>query len=495
MLVAVGGVAFDYSRMATMDTELQNAADQAALAAATQLDGKSGTCARAGAAAVNFVTNRTLMANDGGALEVTVTSESACDATGSIKFYQDKAKTTAATTDANADYVEVTVDSRTANFALTPVVARLSSPSLSAKAFAGLGSAICKVPPVMICNPLEASGNLNWDPGANVGKGLRLVSVGNGGGGWAPGNFGYIDTHGGSNGATGLREALGWLSAPGDCIEADGVDTKPGASTSVTDAINTRFDIDNSNPACPNGGNCPPSANSVKDLIRPSDAPSGNNCRIHNQGWVEGSIKYLPSSATTALTTAQMPTVMGHPRDMCHSVDPMTCAQVGDGSWDRNAYFYVNYGSTFDWQAAMNAAGYTASSVTRYQVYQWEMAHPVVTVGGVSKGIGTPRSVDGRYSYGAPICTPSGITPGPATVDRRRISAAIVNCVASGVAGNSTDVTVTKWAELFLVEPSYARDRTGAGDVYVEVIGETAAGGAGTTAGQVVKRDRPYLIE
>ena len=37
-LVAAGGLAFDYARVAAMDTELQAAADQAALAAATQLD-------------------------------------------------------------------------------------------------------------------------------------------------------------------------------------------------------------------------------------------------------------------------------------------------------------------------------------------------------------------------------------------------------------------------------------------------------------------------
>lgn len=39
-LIAAGGVAFDYAQLAEMDTELQQAADQAALAAATQLDGK-----------------------------------------------------------------------------------------------------------------------------------------------------------------------------------------------------------------------------------------------------------------------------------------------------------------------------------------------------------------------------------------------------------------------------------------------------------------------
>ena len=45
-LIAVGGIAFDYARMVTLDTELQNAADQAALAGVTQLDGLPGARAR-----------------------------------------------------------------------------------------------------------------------------------------------------------------------------------------------------------------------------------------------------------------------------------------------------------------------------------------------------------------------------------------------------------------------------------------------------------------
>ena len=50
-LIAIGGVAFDYARMASLDTELQNAADQAALAGVTQLDGQAGACLRAATAA------------------------------------------------------------------------------------------------------------------------------------------------------------------------------------------------------------------------------------------------------------------------------------------------------------------------------------------------------------------------------------------------------------------------------------------------------------
>ena len=63
-LIAAGGIAFDYARLAGMDTELQNAADQAALAAASQLDGQLDARLRATAAANGLITNQTLMANE-----------------------------------------------------------------------------------------------------------------------------------------------------------------------------------------------------------------------------------------------------------------------------------------------------------------------------------------------------------------------------------------------------------------------------------------------
>jgi len=65
-LIVMGGVAFDYAQLAAMDTELQQAADQAALAAATQLDGKANSITRAQAAAQSMITNVTKFADDGG---------------------------------------------------------------------------------------------------------------------------------------------------------------------------------------------------------------------------------------------------------------------------------------------------------------------------------------------------------------------------------------------------------------------------------------------
>ena len=86
-LILMAGVGFDYGRLAAMDSELQNGADQAALAGATQLDGAQFACQRASAAALGLVTNTTVVANDSNT--VTITSEPTCDATGNIRFWQD----------------------------------------------------------------------------------------------------------------------------------------------------------------------------------------------------------------------------------------------------------------------------------------------------------------------------------------------------------------------------------------------------------------------
>ena len=511
-LIAVGGVAFDYARMASLDTELQNAADQAALAGVSQLDGLPNACLRASTAARALITNRTLMANEAGsAREIAIPNEPACDATGSIKFYQDGLKTTAATSDSNAKFMEVSVTPRTAIYALTPIVAAFSSGPLNATAFAGLGSAICKTPPVMICNPQETGTNTNFDIASFIGKGIKNISVGNGSGTWVPGNFGYLQNLGGSNGAPGLREALGWNAPPGNCVKATGVDTKTGASVSVTDALNTRFDIFDSNVACPTGGTCPASINSVKDVVRGASANGNNSCKIHNSGWGLGTTYYgsgtMPNSATVAMPITSTPASMGHPRDMCHAVDPAVSGActgpVGNGLWDRDAYFRVNYrrsnGSYWDsdqWKAN-TGLGTTA---TRYQVYEWEIAHIGQSIDGVTVLGPNPVGATGntRVAYGQSVCSAGEgfppISPTATTPDRRKLSVAVINCIAQGVSGNSTNVQVKEWLDIFLVEPSLNRARTNTGDIYIEVIGRTN-NATDEGAVQLIKKSVPYLIE
>lgn len=521
-LIAAGGIAFDYARLAAMDTELQNAADQAALAAATQLDGLDGATLRAENAAATLVRNTTLFANDGVDANADGTTNDVTIA--EVKFFTDRALTdeverddAETDDDAAAKFVQVTVGGRTAEYALTPVVGALSGDS-AAVAAAGLGSAICKVPPVMICNPDEPDGNddddYDFDAVGRKGYGLKLVSVGNGSSSWAPGNFGYLDVGSStSNPNVELRQALGWLTAPGDCSALGGVQTRTGAGTSVTPAINTRFDIYQkvipgdaaSAESCPAGGSCPASINSVKDLIRkpPPPAIAANRCAIKNNEWEAPSNPYLPSSPTANLTVAQMPNAMGHPRDKCHAVSTAgSCAngKIGDGNWDRGAYFYVNYGwsaTAWDDYIATGDEAITWANPTRYEVYRWEIANRGDVIGG--KTILAPRVVGSNRDYDQPVCSAvqgygSGVVPDDETADRRRISAAVINCVAHDVhGGGGTVYPVLKWIELFLVEPSYNRARTDANDVYVEIIGETQLG-EGSTAGQVLRRDVPYLI-
>src|SRR5437868_14091427 len=290
-LVTVGGVAFDYAHLAAMDTELQQAADQAALAAATQLDGKSGAILRATAAAQNLVTNKSLLAGSGqsgGAIDVpTITF---CKAFDDSKPDSSLACTTT-TTDADAKTVWVRVGGRTATYTLTPIVGLFRSGSISADAVASLSSAICKTPPVMICNPVEPAGNaddsLPFTP--TPGVGLKLVT----GDATVPGNFGWLQSTVG-NGASALAETLGYNSPPGACQPSDGVTTKTGMDKSVLNAFNTRFDIyANGNQTCPNqdGGTCAPSDVTRKDLVCGTNGGNTTAC-ANNATWSEASTPY-----------------------------------------------------------------------------------------------------------------------------------------------------------------------------------------------------------
>lgn len=482
-LVAFAGVAFDYARVMGMDSELQNGADQAALAAASQLDGRAGACARASQAASTMLNNLVVLASDSDF--ITVGAEDACDAAGQIRFYQDKAKRTAATDDENANFVEIYVDARQVNYALLPITGRLASDALEGIAFAGLGSAICKTPPLMMCNPREYS-DPDFDISAYVGSGVRLVA--NDGGGLVPGNFGYLETNIG-NGASALREVLGRTEIPGDCLPAEGVTTKPGLSVSVFDALNTRFGIEGNGliQACgPNQSLCPPSGNSRIDLLQ-----AGNKCDISKNGFAVGNAPYLPTSPVNDHPNPAALDPMGYPRDKCHAVSntgSCTLDRMGDGNWDRNAYYVSNgYGAiptTWPDYGYPELAGRTTP--TRFQQYRYEYDNRATM-------LATKNVAGGFKQQGTPICSPPGIAPG-SSPDRRVLTIAVLNCVSQGIQGRTENLDVVDWVDVFMVEPSATRARTEKSDFYVEIIGRSAPGGGGSS-GEEIRKDVPYLIE
>ncbi|QKG71126.1 pilus assembly protein TadG-related protein [Erythrobacter mangrovi] len=508
-LVAAAGIGFDYARVAGMDSELQNAADQSALAGATQLDQLSDSITRATAAARNVslpAINQTLFSNDSEGLTVDVPD-------GQVYFYATQADAEADTnrvTDAAlARFIRVKVETRRANYALTPVVGAFFG-DISAEAVAGIGSAVCRIPPLMICNPDEplnnTDENVDFIAANHVGQGLLVVQQGF----WDPGAFGFLDL---GAGATGVEQALAWVSPTGNCIPVNGpevidAEIEPGLKASTQEAINTRFDVYDS---CPAGGTCPSSINAIKDVTHISDTAgvpdfsNGKACTFgqngESNGWLEPTNPYLPT-ADAALPDTVTPSAMGHPRDVCHAIDPRSCGRFGDGFWDRDAYFRSRYGWTqqqwLDNTGLSLGAGARPKTPTRYDVYKWEIANRGSTFDGATV---LGNQVNGtRTNYGTPICSPhksygSGSIPADDVADRRRMSVAVINCHAEDVRGKSGPYRIRKFIDVFLVEPSLKRTRTAKTDIYMEIIGESDASAVGETAGTVIRRDVPYLIK
>ena len=181
---------------------------------------------------------------------------------------------------------------------------------------------------------------------------------------------------------------------------------------------------------------------------------------------------------------------------------------MGDGVWDRNLFFWVNHKALFgspaapnaDWQNIASLVAYAAdngitlSNITRYQTYLWEIASN--NLGSYfSHTAGNGGNATSYFNFGSPQAG-AGLPAGPSQLDRRLSAVAVVNCIQQNVQGQAKDVTVAKWVEVFFVEPSIARPgKTDAGDIYVEIVRETTAGGNAPTNPQVVRRDVPYLVK
>ena len=449
------------------------------------------------AAEAPWLANETRFANDGDGLLVQTTGAGGgapCTGHPNVRFWQDEDKATAATSDADASFVEVRVVAREARYAFTPVVGALSSGNIIAAAMAGMQSSFCRIPPMMICNPEEGTPS-EFDGDDYAGDGILLKARG-GGNAWAPGDFGFLAAgydFSGGGGANVLRRVLGQENALIECVSGSRVTTEPGNMENIVDALNTRFDIyaqgGITNNAVCGAGQCPPDPNTRSDLVRP--AISTANCRLdpytnNPPNWNAGNVGWaLPPYdrryfAETAGNTNLAS--MGLPRDRCHASLPQTCGRIGDGTWDATAYFRTNYGwadvDTWTTQTGLD------SDATRYDVYKWELTQPR-----------DPRpvsSLGNMHAHSRPICQAAPA----ATTDRRKLTVAVINC--SGLSGRETRRPVA-WIDVLLLEPSIARHdaagnvRTQASDVYIEVIGKaTVVGDGGVTS---VVRSVPYLVQ
>ncbi len=505
-LIGMGGIAFDYAHMADLDTELQQAADQAALAAATQLDGSSGSRTRATAAAQSLLRNTTFFASDAGedsddARKVTIAT---------VTFYQSYDEATdvygdAASNDSNARVVQVSVGGRRADYAFTPVVGAISSGNLSAQALASLASAVCNVPPLMMCGPAGT----DFPTAADIGRGV-LLQPGPNVGAWAPGDYGYMDF---GDGASGVKINLGRNNETAGCTDmSNGIPTEPGNKASVTDTLNSRFDLyPVASSKCDTGtGDYCPAENVHKDLAKTEevdvpnwDAPPAAPPANPGCGAAGAKVINTSNSVDTSGFSQGAPPP-GLPRDACHVSGGCTPnAKFGNGSWGRDGYLGPTHGTDATTVAA--AVGKTSTTLTRYDVYKWELADKANRLASKSINDVLPpvfneqgHSGKGKYTFTNRCTYPhpvngTGIPNSLTQKDRRVLTVAAADC--TGMNGKS-NVVVKQWVDVFLVEPSLTRTTpyaTGKEQIYVEIIG-VAKRPDGQSAYQYYLRQRPRLL-
>lgn len=249
MAIGVGGAALsiDIGRIVLLKTQMQNRADAGALAGAAQLDGQPGAIERA-----EIVVDESMLAyTTAGVLEselITVEKP--------ILFYEAAADLISIgplTTDSIiARFVRVTLERRTLSFFYGPAMNLLNgqgadnSISILSQAVGMSDPFICKMQPLMICDPFDDGDPLTVDPDigaeSSYGSQIRLKQAPSSGA-WQPGNFGLLDLpDDAGSGANAVYDALS-AEDPYGCYAANTIDTAPGViAVKVRDGVNVRWE-------------------------------------------------------------------------------------------------------------------------------------------------------------------------------------------------------------------------------------------------------------
>ena len=460
VLIALAGVGFDYGRLMAMQSELQNAADQAALAAATQLDGRAGAMARARDAAQNAFTNETRVSNDGegrGITDLTVTF---------FDGYEDDQVGNVVPEggdDADAAVVRVSVNGRGIFYALTPVVGAISREGMTAHAMAMLKEAVCNTPPIMVCVDRD-----DFPLPADEGLGLRMRwKSSNDLEGLAPGNWGFLNIRGQKDSQYELGE-----NHYNVCADLENVVTEPGFRNTEPDALNTRFDMPKGKLSCQDNGDfCPAEGTRKNRAIRFAGTVTSPKTTL-TIAEVRAQLtcpSTVPANKPTwthfdAIKTIDRPTVNNFRLDTCFYTG--TCSYLGDGAWDIDAYLAAHH-------PGVSKAIFTTGS--RYEVYQWELEDRLHRLAPKIVGFdpdSKPQKVGANYrhaiSYYCAYPQPQfsqPLAPSATQKDRRILTVAAAKC--RGVSGRKP-IDILAWMDVFLLEPSEPAEP---GTIIAEVVG------------------------
>lgn len=483
--LGIAALAVDIGRLYSLQTQLQNAADAAALAAAAELDGREDAIARADAAIANLLANEQSFGNVGRA-DVAV---------GTVRYLtsvpaSDAAPLTAFTTDAaSARFVEVDVTPVRLDF-IFPIVGGLNGGDTRAAAVAGRTEVACSFVPLFICNPFEGNNAQSLYQAAQNDLERRrqyILKFGPGNGGnhqWGPGNFGYLEAQGGG-GASAIADEIA-SGSPSQCFAFAGADVQPGNKTSVNRGVNVRFDMYE--------------GSMKKNRGNSAYRPALNTVR----GYTYNGANACNADANTD--------AYGLPQDSSFSnLIGYDQPRVGNGNWDFVTYLQRNHWrqgagspptsvtinnsvSGADVTYAINYAARTVLPAgqlpSRHDVYRWEIDNNrIPNYNGYTIKSPTKADPTGTKERAGAACY-NGSAPAGG-VERRYIYTAIVNCGAyrADLTGNSgAPIPVVAYARMFITQPVERHDSSN-GAIYAEIAGLEEAG-----AGSDVFRAEVQLV-
>jgi hypothetical protein len=431
LITMVGMVALssDLGRQMRMNTELQEMADAAALAAAFELDGEGDAIERAVDAALflrdrvgranvaNFAQNDARLvrlvfarkwgdlADDGNPLAV-VTLPGGALPDASIQR--------------QAGWVQAVTDVGSVTTIFAGVVGGPAQMQTMARATAGTQYVACAVQPLFMCLPPSG---ISLDPGMMIRVRQSPGSA------WGPGNFGLLQppNEEKDNAAKITRRITRNLarSDPPICFVNALRPTQGIKKDAVHDGLNVRFDIFDKNNVDPEI-KLPPAPNVLKGVI----ADAGDTCVKTPFQW---------------RNNTQYPGRM--PRDPCFASETCDAGAFGKGGWDATEYWQHHHGEPLP-------GGLT----TRFAVYMAQMG---LTVDGKARAK-PPASAEPM----APVCAPS-LKPDPITGtgswERRIIYAAMIDCKANedwlkGASGKTSPIQTADIGKFFITEPTEGQE-------------------------------------
>ncbi len=506
----------DLGRGNNAHSDLYAASDSLALTGARELDGRSDAIDRAKAAMEQVVNSVSMLEQPGpggGGIpliyeddagnEFTVIFLDDIPANDADPIDQAWVNNHATNTDEDAKYVYVGVQSRNLEtIFFNPVSLLTDSVPISTSSVATYRVSACDVPPLFICNPFQGAVDLQSFAAAGgfYGRMIKLHPPGPGTAG--PGNFGFLSVPD-NNGGDAVRDFFAGKYVP-VCYDAGTVTTKPGATVSVAQGLNTRFDLwagpyQNVNPNSPGYFEMNPDMN-----VRKSYTRQGNACNMNDYDWEtelatngEGALKALGPMDDPALETTDAAALVAGA-----SVGVGTYGADGVG-WDVDLYWRVNHGTNF-MGAAYGAADKPinphdpSKPPSRRDIYKHEvealdnMPLPQTPNLVMDRSNGMPANENGYANCGV---TSKGYT---AKAERREMFAAIIDCDGRSIQGSVT-VPVTAFAKIFLVRPMDRRQVVVNGKnvwvdstIDIEIIDITGSGGNGEA--ETVLRAEAYLV-